>query len=131
LIADGRGSSVMNINHMQLHCQHLKKLQGSVWKAPMSTSMYKRQKLADIHTSWHNSRSHPTNSFLKDLLQELFAKMTDTTSRLQSFLANNKKFAETWKTPPTMEQMRALSYKSGGALLIRLSLSHGTTPNPR
>jgi len=57
--------------------------------------------------------------------------MTDTTSRLQSFLANNKKFAETWKTPPTMEQMRALSYKSGGALLIRLSLSHGTTPNPR
>lgn len=44
--------------------------------------------------------------------------MTNTESRVQGFLENNRKFAETWPVPPTMEQLRAVSTEEGGALII-------------
>lgn len=44
--------------------------------------------------------------------------MTTTESKVQGLLENNRKFAETWATPPTMVQMRAATVKNGGALIV-------------
>ena len=49
--------------------------------------------------------------------------MTTTESKVQGFFENNRKFAETWQAPLTMEQLRASSLERGGALIICQSCS--------
>ena len=44
--------------------------------------------------------------------------MTHVDAKLQSCLENNRKFAQTYETPPTMEQIRAGARAAGGAFLI-------------
>lgn len=46
--------------------------------------------------------------------------MANTDSKIQGLLEINRKFAETWKMPATMEQMRAMAVQSGGGLIICL-----------
>ena len=47
--------------------------------------------------------------------------MAATDSKIQGFLENNRDFAETWKTPPTMEQIRVFTKQAGGGFIIRSS----------
>lgn len=46
--------------------------------------------------------------------------MKYTDSKVQILLENNRKVLETWKTPPTMEQMRAMTSKAGGGFIVCL-----------
>ena len=51
--------------------------------------------------------------------------MASTDSKIQGFLEKNRKFAETWKSPGTMEQLRAVALSSGGGLIICTFLAPG------
>ena len=43
--------------------------------------------------------------------------MSPVDAKLQSWLENNRKFAETYQTPPTMDQIRPAAIAAGGAYL--------------
>lgn len=49
--------------------------------------------------------------------------MASTDSKIADFLTANRKFAETYPAPPTMQSMRAMAAEAGGALLIRMLIS--------
>ena len=49
--------------------------------------------------------------------------MADTSSKIKGLLERNRKFAETWETPPSMHQMRAARSETGGATVVR-AFSH-------
>lgn len=42
-------------------------------------------------------------------------------TKIQAFLGSNRKFAETWRMPATMEQIRAVLLHGDGGTIIRSS----------
>lgn len=45
--------------------------------------------------------------------------MASTDSKIEKLLAGNRKVAETWSAPPTMEQFAPLAAENGGATILR------------
>ncbi|KAL8824521.1 MAG: hypothetical protein Q9191_005002 [Dirinaria sp. TL-2023a] len=54
--------------------------------------------------------------------------MADTNSKIKALLESNRKFAETWETPPTMRQMRAAQSETGGAPVVLTCLDPRCVP---
>ncbi|KAL9067462.1 MAG: hypothetical protein Q9161_006894 [Pseudevernia consocians] len=54
--------------------------------------------------------------------------MAGIDSKIQGFLEKNREFAETWKKPATMEQMRSKAFDSGGRLVILTCLDPRVVP---
>ena len=47
--------------------------------------------------------------------------MANVNAKIQDFLANNRKFVETYQVPPTMDQIMPGARSAGGGILIRAS----------
>ena len=47
--------------------------------------------------------------------------MTDTESKIQALLKGNQEIAKTYNNPLRMDQMRPMSFQTGGAAAIRAS----------
>ena len=67
--------------------------------------------------------SHPKQYFItlcspkKERNKDIITIMAHVNSRVQEFLNNNRKFAETYTSPPTMDQIRAGSRQAGAVLI--------------